>query len=53
LDFDFDSANSFKQQSVMIYIARLEHIILIRANQSLLLLLNVWCLDEKQQAPIS
>ena len=51
-ELDFYSASSLKQQSVGRHVAPLWHIILIRANQSLLFLLNAVCLAEKQQIPI-
>ena len=52
-ELDIYSASSLKQQSVDRLVAPLGHIILIfRANQSLLLLLNAACLEEKQQIPI-
>jgi hypothetical protein len=51
-ELDFYSASSLKQQSVGRHVAPLGHIILIRANQSLLFLLNAVCLAEKQQIPI-
>jgi hypothetical protein len=41
-----------RQQSADRHVASLGHIILIRANQSLLFLLNAACLAEKQQIPI-
>jgi hypothetical protein len=52
-ELDFYSASSLKQQSAGRHVAPLGHIILIRrANQSLLFLLNAACLAEKQQLPI-
>ena len=42
-----------KQESISGHIGQLEHIILSRANQSLLILLNAAILAEKQQIPIS
>jgi len=44
--------SSLEQQSGVRHAASLVHIILILSNQSLLLLLNVECLAEKQQIPI-
>jgi hypothetical protein len=49
---NFYSASSLKQQSVDRHVAALGHIILIRANKSLLFLVNAGCLAEKQQIPI-
>jgi hypothetical protein len=51
-EVDFYSASSFKQQTAGKHVAPLGHIILVRANQSLLLLLNAACVAEKQQIPI-
>ena len=48
-ELDCYSASSLKQQSASRNVAPRGHIILIRANQSLLLLLNAVCLAEKQQ----
>jgi hypothetical protein len=42
-----------KQESISGHIGQLEHIILSRANQSLLIILNAALLAEKQQIPIS
>ena len=48
------SASSLKQQSVDRHVTPLGHITSwFWANQSLLFLLNVACLEEKQQIPIS
>jgi len=46
---DFYSASSLIQQYPGKHVPSLGHIILIRANQSLPLLLNVRCLVKKQQ----
>ena len=47
-ELDIYSASLLKQQSV----APIEHNILIRANQSLLLLSGAACLSERQHIPI-
>ena len=49
---DFYSASSLKQQWTDIHVAPFQHIIMIRANQSLFSLLNAACIAEKQQIPI-
>jgi hypothetical protein len=47
VELDFFSVSSLKQQSAGRHVAPLGHVILIRANQSLLFLLNVACLADK------
>jgi len=50
---DFYSASSMKQQSAGRHVAPLKHIILMVANQFLLLPLLAACWAKKEQIPIS
>ena len=47
VELDLYSVSSLKQQSAGRHVAPLEHVILIRANQSFLFLHNVACLADK------
>jgi hypothetical protein len=51
-EMDLYSASSLKHQSEGRRVVPLGHVILIPSNQSLLLLLNDWCLAEKLQIPM-
>jgi hypothetical protein len=49
---NFYSASSLKQQSAVEMSLHSDTVLWLRANQSLFLLLNAACLEEKQQIPI-